>query len=123
MLRGSGSDEALWPFSHSDLLQTYAAACRNLHLTKLETSLCSLRHGGASGDYLLKRRSLADIQFRGRWASDSSLRRYQKTAVVQRESLQIGTEGIKAAKVIELNLAYVFDDPSYAAQLIAPLLK
>jgi hypothetical protein len=37
-----------------------------------------LRHGGASRDFLLKRRSLEEIQRRGRWKSFSSVRRYEK---------------------------------------------
>ena len=37
-----------------------------------------LRHGGASRDFARKLRSLESIQQRGRWKSQSSLRRYQK---------------------------------------------
>ncbi|CAE7232165.1 unnamed protein product, partial [Symbiodinium sp. CCMP2592] len=37
-----------------------------------------LRHGGASHDFVSKLRDLASIQMRGRWRSQSSVRRYQK---------------------------------------------
>lgn len=37
-----------------------------------------LRHGGASHDFLHKQRSLTEIQRRGRWKSQSSVRRYEK---------------------------------------------
>ena len=37
-----------------------------------------LRHSGASADMMLKRRSLAEIKSRGRWRSDTSVRRYEK---------------------------------------------
>ncbi|CAE7713929.1 unnamed protein product [Symbiodinium sp. CCMP2592] len=37
-----------------------------------------LRHGGASHDFVGKLRDLASIQMRGRWRSQSSVRRYQK---------------------------------------------
>jgi hypothetical protein len=36
------------------------------------------RHSGASADWITNRRSRQAINDRGRWASDSSLRRYQK---------------------------------------------
>ena len=37
-----------------------------------------LRHGGASHDFARQRRSLVEIQRRGRWKSFSSVRRYEK---------------------------------------------
>ena len=37
-----------------------------------------LRHSGASTDFALKHRSLAEIKLRGRWRGDQSLRRYDK---------------------------------------------
>jgi hypothetical protein len=36
------------------------------------------RHAGASTDFALKLRPLAEIKLRGRWKSDASLRRYEK---------------------------------------------
>ncbi len=37
-----------------------------------------LRHSGASTDFALKHRTLAEIKLRGRWRGDQSLRRYEK---------------------------------------------
>eukprot|EP00974_Lingulodinium_polyedra_P037643 3610712-Lingulodinium_polyedra.AAC.1 len=37
-----------------------------------------LRHGGASHDALLGTRSAREIQERGRWASERTVRRYRK---------------------------------------------
>ena len=37
-----------------------------------------LRHSGASADKVMLRRTLPEIKSRGRWRSDSSVRRYQK---------------------------------------------
>ena len=50
------------------------------------SGLCQyqLRHGGASHDLLTGARSEAAVRARGRWRSDSSLRRYAKPAQVQR---------------------------------------
>ncbi|OLP86219.1 Calcium-dependent protein kinase 3 [Symbiodinium microadriaticum] len=52
---------------------------RELELQRLgELQPYRLRHGGASHDYSSKLRDLAAIQMRGRWRSQSSVRRYQK---------------------------------------------
>ncbi|CAK0867752.1 unnamed protein product [Prorocentrum cordatum] len=49
-----------------------------LGLGPLRPSLHQLRHGGASEDLALQRRPLAAVQRRGRWQSETSLRRYSK---------------------------------------------
>ena len=51
--------------------------------------LYQLRHGGASGDYLEKRRGLSDIALRGRWFSMVSVRRYTKASQVQKVLVSI----------------------------------
>lgn len=43
-----------------------------------QACLYQLRHGGASGDVLCRRRSLLEVMCRGRWATDRTLRRYCK---------------------------------------------
>jgi hypothetical protein len=40
----------------------------------------SFRHAGASHDLVTKERTTAEVKARGRWRSDSSLRRYGKPA-------------------------------------------
>ena len=49
-----------------------------LGLEAFGLSAYSLRHGGASHDLLCNQRVLAEVKRRGRWASDTSLRRYSK---------------------------------------------
>lgn len=58
------------------------AMLRDLALPPL--CLYQLRHGGASADLLARARSAAEVKARGRWRSDSSLRRYGKPAATQR---------------------------------------
>eukprot|EP00959_Pyramimonas_sp_CCMP1952_P107758 2253266-Pyramimonas_sp.AAC.1 len=41
-----------------------------------------MRHGGASDDALRQTRSLEEIKRRGRWAADTSVKRYEKHARV-----------------------------------------
>ena len=43
-----------------------------------------LRHGGAAHDLLFRRRERAAVKARGRWVTESSLRRYTKTGQVQK---------------------------------------
>lgn len=53
-------------------------ACEKLGLHRLNLTPHHLRHSGPSSDVLHKVRSLSAIQQRGRWASSSSVARYQK---------------------------------------------
>ena len=48
-----------------------------------------MRHGGASEDILSRRRLLVDIKRRGRWVSDSGLKRYGKETRLLGELLKI----------------------------------
>lgn len=68
----------LWPFATGVLGGLLRRCSNELGLGEVNASLYSLRHGGASRDLLEKKRSLNDIKVRGRWQSDSSLRRYSK---------------------------------------------
>ena len=51
--------------------------------------LYQLRHGGPSHDRRENYRSLAAVKQRGRWVTDSSLRRYEAHARLQKEEAQI----------------------------------
>lgn len=53
-------------------------ACDTLNLEKLRLTPHNLRHSGPSTDAYYKARSLSAIQQRGRWASISSVLRYNK---------------------------------------------
>ena len=58
----------------------------------LEPHPYALRHGGASTDVLLKRRDLQEVKSRGRWRTDSSVRRYNKHARILREVARLPDE-------------------------------
>ena len=54
-------------------------ACRRLRVPpELGVVMYMFRHADASTDFALKHRSLGEIQLRGRWRGDQSLRRYKK---------------------------------------------
>jgi hypothetical protein len=68
----------LWSFSMEDIQYQFQRACTHLGLAVISTHLYSLRHGGASHDLLSRRRTPEQVQRRGRWRSEKSLRRYGK---------------------------------------------
>jgi hypothetical protein len=64
-----------------------------------------LRHSGPSHDRLLEHRPLDEVKQRGRWKSDSSVKRYEAHALVQQEfqklSLAIRLRAHRAASELE----------------------
>ena len=78
-----GEDAPLWTFSAASYLTKWRRAVERLGVAEIAKSPYQNRHGGASRDHLLKLRSMAEIQRRGRWASDSSARIYDKPGRLQ----------------------------------------
>lgn len=70
-----GSNELLFPYSYAALSLFLSDALEHLRLGHIGYTLHSLRHGGATRDFLEKV-DVADIMVKGRWLSDSSCRRY-----------------------------------------------
>ena len=118
VLREQDDIAPLWPFSHAQLVALYKAATQPLDLTALETSLYALRHGGPSLDWSLGRRALLEIKSRGRWTSDASLRRYQKSALLQREVEKMPTAVQNLAAAADTQLEALFRDPASATALL-----
>eukprot|EP00971_Amphidinium_carterae_P224070 4446352-Amphidinium_carterae.2 len=69
------------------------------------------RHGGASRDWLLKRRTLEEIQKRGVWKSQAFVRRYEKSGVLQRFILQIPGHVWRWCTAVDPRLAAVLSLP------------
>jgi len=74
-----GPEDSLWAFRPAELRAEFYRCVAQAGLQKLAPHLYSMRHGGASHDLLLQRRSLAQVKERGHWHSDASLRRYGKS--------------------------------------------
>jgi hypothetical protein len=75
--------DPLFPLEASHTVSLFKNAAIALGLPA-QVCLYQLRHGGASDDLLTKERAMADIKSRGRWKTESSLRRYAKPAQVHR---------------------------------------
>ena len=70
----------LLPITPEDVVADWQWACQRLRIDKLDISRYALRHAGASHEVLNNLRSLENIKLRGRWKTDSSMRRYLKAA-------------------------------------------
>ena len=86
------ADASLWDFDATEFRLTFKAAADLLGLGQLAPHPYSLRHGGASDDLLTRRRSLEQVQARGRWVSASSLRRYTKATRLLRELQEVHSD-------------------------------
>jgi hypothetical protein len=101
-LRATRQDfESLWDFTRFELSQAFSKACTQLGLNHLGPHLYSLRHGGASDDLLRRRRPHGEVKARGRWAADTSLKRYGKAARLQLEINQIAPVVMAFGQAIE----------------------
>jgi len=82
-IRRGGEEAKLWDFTPAQYLQTWRSCVEVLEVGDVAVSPYQNRHGGASRDHLLRLRSVAAIQRRGRWAVDSSARVYDKPGRLQ----------------------------------------
>ena len=76
---GKSPDQRLFDFTHSDMAGAFKAGLEWLHLSQWDFVPYCLRHGGPSADRADHSRTVEQVQRRGRWASEKSLRRYEQT--------------------------------------------
>ena len=94
-------------------------ALEALQMDHMGVELYSLRHGGASDDFLTKRRTLPEIKHRGRWRADSSVRRYTKSARALKELEKMPKDSLSLAMLLEQDLGLYFNQPS-RVPLVSP---
>ncbi|CAK0857379.1 unnamed protein product, partial [Prorocentrum cordatum] len=97
-------DQPLRGETIAQLPKLFDSACRELSLERLRPHLYSLRHGGASGDMLSQRRSLPEIQRRGRRRSAKSLNRHTKETKLLDELAWIPPAALELGAFVEDNL-------------------
>jgi hypothetical protein len=71
-------DDFVFSVSHLELGKEFTRVCALLGLSRWGFVLYSCRHGGPSEDRANRMRSLLEIQKRGRWMSEKSVRRYEQ---------------------------------------------
>ena len=99
-------DEKLIDVTYLQLKKDMEAAMEKLKLG--DASLYRLRHGGASEDRARSLRTLEEIKKRGRWTSDNSVRRYEKSVRLQREEGRLSGEMLARASALEIRLPQLF---------------
>ena len=102
-MRAHGEDADMWAFKAADYLKVWRSAVEALAVGDIAKSPYQNRHGGASRDHLLKLRSIQSIQRRGRWASDSSARIYDKPGRLQQSINRHGDRLRKFGEEVRLN--------------------
>ncbi|CAK0895237.1 unnamed protein product, partial [Prorocentrum cordatum] len=85
-----GASDPLWGFTQAEFGAMIAKALKVCRLEGLGIAPYSLRRAGPSWDVITGRRSQVEVQRRGRWASMSSLIRYEKSSKVN--SLLVGLD-------------------------------
>ena len=68
----------LWSFRAQEFSNAWRAVVDHLKLAVLCSTPCQGRHGGPSRDIQMKLRSLEEVQKRGHWKAQSSLRNYEE---------------------------------------------
>lgn len=81
-----GVEHQLFPALNLAMLERWCKqSCRDLQYKTDCISPHIMRHAGPSNDSYHQRRSLTDIQKRGRWAAKSSVSRYEKHALLLKQ--------------------------------------
>lgn len=86
--RTFGDMDSVFPFSASHLRRALHGAVDSLGLSHIPYVLHSLRHGGATSDFLAGS-TIEQIKFRGRWKSMESVARYIQTGRALLLTLQV----------------------------------
>ena len=73
----------MWDFSMSQWRAAFLRAAPQVGLDRWTPCLYQARHTGASLDRLEERISLEEVKRRGRWRAETSVRRYEKRALIQ----------------------------------------
>jgi hypothetical protein len=80
----------LFTFSYEEWARLAKAAVALAALEPLKPVLYQLRHSGPSNDVAQGARTLLQVKVRGRWASDSSVRRYEKHSQLSKQWSVLG---------------------------------
>ena len=102
-LRSRPATALMFVFKYPELLAAFKLACKDLKIA--DASLYRLRHGGASHDAAAQLRTLVEIKRRGRWQTDTSVRRYEKRTWLQSIEVKVTPTQESKALAVESNLA------------------
>ena len=114
LARGRRPEEFLFDVTMSRWDKLYRAAARRLGAEHLHPVLYLLRHTGASADVLKRRRDTLEVKRRGRWLSDSALRRYEKHARASAQANKLSRALQEHCKLCHVHLGTWLVEPGLA---------
>lgn len=106
--------QPLFGLSCAHVKRAFETVCDKLNIP--DRSMYRLRHGGASHDRASNSRSLAEIKKRGRWAADSSARRYERSVRLQQVEQSVSHQLLEFARAHADSLRL----PSKTGQALLP---
>lgn len=112
LVHGKDPLQPLWSIPHGTFRDQFNKIIRQLQLDPLGLTLYALRHGGATHDVLARRRPILEVKQRGRWSSDSSLKRYVKEARLQAELSKVPRSIKEFGQLVLQNLPVFMENPS-----------
>lgn len=106
--RSAGRREELWGLGHRAFSLTFARMAEISGVASLRPHPYSVRHAGASDDYLTGRRTLEQVRIRGRWKSDKSVRRYLKASRAMQQEHDLPTNTLRYGQEVLKHFDAVF---------------
>ena len=111
------SRESCWLHSTAEDIHAMTDAINALGLQELGLCRYSMRHGGASHDLLTSARTVDAVKRRGRWRSDSSLRRYGKETRILSELNKVAPQVVELGSLVAAELSSLLTKGSMSHDL------
>jgi len=89
LTKDKNQQEPLFGCDHQRFNTLFQRMAEVTGVSELKPHPYSVRHGGASHDYLGKHRTLEEVKLRGRWRSEESVRRYVKASRAMKEEASL----------------------------------
>lgn len=107
-LRREQPDAPLFhPLQMEDYNRHFFEALTALKAQDLGLPPYSLRHTGASYDFITKEKKLSEIKMKGRWRSDASVRRYTKPAFMMQLEAKIDPRVLDFVNLVKMSITAV----------------
>ena len=105
----------MWGFTAAAFLAAWRDCVVRLDLQEFMVSPYQARHGRASRDYIMRKRSEEEIWARGHWSTTSAARIYRKPGRIQQLVARLKPASLGLAKEYGRNFAKLFRSGSFRA--------
>ena len=109
----AGQKTPVWGFTAAAFLDAWRDCVVCLGLQEFLISPYQARHGGASRDYIMRKRIEEDIRARGHWSTVSAARIYRKPGRIQQLVAHLKPAELRLAMDIQKDFAKLFRDGSF----------